>query len=36
MCFKLFGFISMITDLLNSVYPNEGVKSSLFARISFR
>lgn len=36
MCFKPFKFISMITDLVNSVYQNEGVKSSLFVCISFR
>lgn len=35
MCFKLLGLVRMITDLPNRAYPNDGVKFSLFACISF-
>lgn len=36
MCFKLLGLVSMITDLPNRAYPNDSVKFSLFACISFK
>lgn len=36
MCSKLLGLISMITHLPNRAYPNDSVKSSLFACFSFK
>lgn len=35
MCFKLLGLVRMMTDLPNRAYPNDSVKSSLLACISF-